>query len=70
MNCSDALVAQTVKTPPAVQEAAGSIPGSGKTPGGGNGSPLQYPRLENPTDRGAGTESDVTEATNIYLLGL
>ena len=31
----------------------GSIPGSGKTPGEGNGYPLQYSCLENPTDRGA-----------------
>ena len=38
----------------------GSIPGSGRSPGGGNGrspgegngNPLQYPRLENPMDRG------------------
>ena len=29
---------------------AGSIPGSGRTPGGGNGSPLQHPCLENPMD--------------------
>ena len=31
----------------------GSIPGSGSSPGEGDGSPLQYPRLENPMDRGA-----------------
>ena len=31
----------------------GSIPGSGRSPGEGNGNPLQYPCLENPTDRGA-----------------
>ena len=30
-----------------------SIPGSGRTPGGGHGNPLQYPCLENPVDRGA-----------------
>ena len=29
----------------------GVIPGSGWTPGGGNGNPLQYPCLENPMDR-------------------
>ena len=33
--------------------AVGSIPGSGRSPGGGNGSPLQYLCLENPMDRGA-----------------
>ena len=32
---------------------AGSIPGWGRSPGGGNGNPLQYSCLENPTDRGA-----------------
>ena len=31
----------------------GSIPGSGRSPGEGNGNPLQYPCLENPMDRGA-----------------
>ena len=30
-----------------------SIPGSGMSPGGGNGNPLQYSCLENPMDRGA-----------------
>jgi len=30
----------------------GSIPGSGRSPGGGHGNPLQYPCLENPVDRG------------------
>ena len=31
----------------------GSIPGSGRSPGEGNGNPLQYYFLENPMDRGA-----------------
>ena len=31
----------------------GSIPGLGRSPGKGNGNPLQYPCLENPIDRGA-----------------
>ena len=30
----------------------GSIPESRRTPGGGNGNPLQYSCLENPMDRG------------------
>ena len=45
-----------VKNPPAGAGDArdvGSVPGLGRAPGGGNGSPLQYPRLENPMDRGA-----------------
>ena len=31
----------------------GSIPRLGRSPGEGNGNPLQYPYLENPKDRGA-----------------
>ena len=30
-----------------------SIPGSGRSPGGGNGNPLPYSCLKSPTDRGA-----------------
>ena len=30
----------------------GSMPGSGRSPGGGNGTPLQYSCLGNPMDRG------------------
>ena len=36
------------------RRAAGSIPGSRRPPGGGNGNPLQYTCLEHPMDRGAG----------------
>ena len=32
---------------------AGLIPGPGRSPGGGNGNPLQYSCLKNPVDRGA-----------------
>ena len=32
----------------------GSIPGSGRSPGEGNGNPFQYSCLENSTDGGAG----------------
>ena len=49
----------------------GSIPGSGRSPGGGHGTPPQYSCLENPMDRGSlvgygpkgHKESDITEAT-------
>ena len=45
-----------VKKPPAnagdIREA-GSIPGLGKSPGGGHDNPLQYSCLENSMDRGA-----------------
>ena len=39
--------------PAGVTGYAGSIPGSGRSPGGGNGNPLQCSCLENPMDRGA-----------------
>ena len=45
-----------VKNPPANAEDtgdAGLIPGSGRSPGGGNSNPLQCSCLENPIDRGA-----------------
>ena len=42
-----------VKNPPASVGDTGSIPGSGRSPGEGNGNPLQYSCLENPVDRGA-----------------
>ena len=42
-----------VKNPLANAGDAGSIPGSGRSPGGGNDNPLQYSYLGNPMDRGA-----------------
>ena len=60
-----------VKNPPAIAGDPGSILGSGRSPGGANGNPLQYSCLENPMDRGAWRlqsmglqESDTTEATD------
>ena len=44
------------KNPPANAEGIrdmGSLPGSGRFPGGGLGNSLQYSCLENPMDRGA-----------------
>ena len=41
-----------VKNPPANSEDLGSNPGFGKSPGRGNGNPLQCPCLENAMDRG------------------
>ena len=41
-----------VKNPSVDARDEGSVPGSGRSPGGGNGNPLQYCYLENPTDRG------------------
>ena len=40
-----------VKNLPANAADAGSIPGTGRFPGGGNGNPLQYSGLGNPMDR-------------------
>ena len=42
-----------VKNPPANAGDAGLIPGSGRSPGVGNGNPLQYSCLGNPMDRRA-----------------
>ena len=47
------LVAQTVKASAYNAGDPGSIPGLGRSPGEGNGTPLQYSCLENPTDGGA-----------------
>ena len=58
-----------VKNPPAKAGDTGSIPGLGRSPGEGNGNPLQYSCLGNLIDRGAwqtivhrvAKESDTTE---------
>ena len=66
-------VVLTAKNLPANEEDVRDvslIPGSGKSPGGGYGNPLQYSCLENPMDRGAwwttvhrvAKQSDITEA--------
>ena len=50
------MVALVVKNLPDIagdRRDMGSIPGSGRSPGGGHGNPLQYSCLENPMDRGA-----------------
>ena len=44
---------QTVKNMPVNAGDVGSIPGWGRSPGGGHGNPLQSSRLENPMDGGA-----------------
>ena len=41
-----------VKNPPPHAGDSGLIPGLGRSPGEGNGNPLQYSCLENPMDRG------------------
>ena len=47
------LVAQMLKNMPASAGDPASIPGSGRSPGEGNGNSLQYSCLENSMDRGA-----------------
>ena len=42
-----------IKNLPTNAGDVGSIPELGRSPGEGNGSPLQYSCLQNPTDRGA-----------------
>ena len=63
-------MAQQVKNLPANAADAGSVPGLGRSLGGGNGKLLQYSFLGNPTDRGIWqatvcrvTKSDRTEHT-------
>ena len=57
LNCSLGFqVALVAKNPPANAGDTGdlgSIPGSGRSPGGGHGNPLQYACLENLVDRRA-----------------
>ena len=58
-----------VKNPPSNAGDRGSIPGSERSPGEGNGNPLQSSCLENPMDRGTwwatiygiAKEADMTE---------
>ena len=64
-----------VRNSPASARDLGSIPGSGRSPGEGNGNPLQSSCLENSVDSGAWqatvhrvTESDMTEHLHIHIL--
>ena len=53
-----------VKDSPVNAGASGSIPDLEKSPGEGNGNPLQYSCLGNPIDRGAwqGTDHEVAKS--------
>ena len=63
---ADPLVTQ-VKNLPANAGDVDWIPGSGRSPGQGNGNPLQYSCLGNPLGRGAwrATVNRVTESDTI-----
>ena len=72
-------VVLVVKNPPANSgdiRDEGSIPGSGRSPGGGHGNPLQYSCLKNPMDRGAWwvhgvakSQTQLSDFTFTLLLG-
>ena len=47
------VIGAVIKNQPASAGDPGSIPGSGRSPGEGNGNAFQYSCLENPMDRGA-----------------
>ena len=63
-----------VKNPPANAGDTVSVPGSGRSPGEGNGNPLQYSCLKNPMDNGVGyslwghKESDMTERLSAHII--
>ena len=48
-----AMVVKNVSAREGDAREIGLIPGSGRSPEGGHGNPLQYSCLENPMDRGA-----------------
>ena len=55
-NIHEVRMTLVVKNPPGNAGDAGNVglvPGLGRSPGGGNGNPLQYSCLKNPMDRGA-----------------
>ena len=72
-----ALAVKNLAVNAGVVRDTGSIPGLGRSPGEGNGYPLQYPCLGNPVDRGAWwghsswghKELDMTEATACTHMG-
>ena len=78
MSMKNKKMGTVVKNPPANAGDMGLIPGSGRSPGGGNGNSLQYSYLENSTDRGAWwatvhgghKESDTSEHSHTCTVGI
>ena len=62
--CTSSPGSSVVNNPPPNAGNLGLIPGSGRSPGKGNGNPLQSSWLENPMDRGAyrATVHEVTKS--------
>ena len=67
-------MAQRVKNLPAMWETWGSIPGLGRSPGGGNSYPLQYSGLEKSMDQSMGSQRVghdwVTFTFTFFLMGI
>ena len=64
-------MAQWVNNLPAMQKVhagdMGLIPGLGRSPGAGNGNPLQQSCLENPMDRGA-WQASICWVARVYII--
>ena len=52
-----------VKTLPASEEEVGAVAGRGRSPGEGNGNPLQYSCLENPMEEELGRLESIGSQT-------
>ena len=76
MACRASQVALVVKSLPVDTRDSGSIPVLGRSPGGGNGNPLQYSCLKNPVDRGGwqftvhGVAKSQTQLSNWACTGM
>ena len=68
--CAASMVAQTVKSSVCSAGDLGSIPGSGRSPGEGNGNPLQYSCLENSMDGGTSQATVHGVSKSLTLLSL
>ena len=56
LSLPDGAVVKTLPANTGDTGDVGSIPGSGRLPGGGNGNPLQYPCLENSMEEPGGLQ--------------